>query len=101
MPDESRDIAQVNADHPTWEYPDLRSDSGALRIRFDPGFGLNVYIERWANVDLAQFGGKPFVDQSVGLSIGGWEALCEMVHEYEEWDNANRHRFIGPFGRTS
>jgi hypothetical protein len=75
-------------------YPILRSrkaetawsEEGALRIRFDPGFGLNVYIEMWAT----HWVGKPVTKQNVcaeslGMSIQGWERLCELVHEYEAW----------------
>ena len=47
-----------------------------LRVRFDPGFGLNVYIE-------TEWNGK--IDQELALGIEGWDELVELVHQYDRW----------------
>lgn len=60
--------------------------SEGLYVRFEPGFGLNVYlglrIRLYTDdrvVDHKEVGGHEF-----GMSIDGWERLCELVDEYRE-----------------
>jgi hypothetical protein len=61
-------------------YADLgdRTQPG-LVVRFDPGFGLNVYIEMLVRPNPWE---PTMVAQSLGMSIQGWEHLCELVDEY-------------------
>jgi hypothetical protein len=63
-------------------YPVLETEDRSLRVRFDPGFGLNVYIESWA-MPCSHGPKEPVLRESVGMSIQGWERICEMVHKYE------------------
>lgn len=50
-----------------------------LYVRFEPGFGLNVYTGHRYRV-----GSWDAVEdrQEFGMSIDGWERLCELVDEW-------------------
>ncbi|SRR6266498_1803491 len=57
-----------------------------LYVRFEPGFGLNVYIGHRVGSDFG-YGGYPksFKDNDgIGMSILGWEKLCRRV-ESTKW----------------
>ncbi len=69
-----------------------------LSVRFEPGFGLNVYIELRSRV----YGGRwnprerrdaPLeVIRSLGMSIIGWERVCEFVDEWRAREDQGEHR---------
>ena len=64
----------VPADPTKSRYADL-GDRRSLYVRFEPGFGLNVYIGMGHPASLAP-------PKELGMSIQGWEMICEMVDEW-------------------
>lgn len=53
-----------------------------LFIRFDPGFGLNVFIgHRRVTYDDC-FRPVGIQVEEIGMSIAGWERLCSLVDEW-------------------
>jgi hypothetical protein len=72
------------------------TEPSAVYVRFEYGFGTNVYI------GLDGFG-------ELGLSIGGWEHLCELVDQYRatsrsaahDRTDTDRQRDIGPHSSQS
>lgn len=56
-----------------------------LYVRFDPGFGLNVYIGHRLDVGKLAWKGRDFQDRKeFGMSIQGWDKICQFVDEWRE-----------------
>lgn len=57
-----------------------------LYVRFDPGFGLNIYIgHRKADYKEHSWLLSSYSDgDEIGMSIIGWEHLCSLVDEWRE-----------------
>lgn len=76
----------MTATRPTGRYDRLGADGDneGVYVRFDPGFGLNVYIGLRHDRRFMGNEDDRFADSRVefGLSIGGWETLCSLVDEW-------------------
>lgn len=60
------------------------SKEEGLYVRFEPGFGFNVYLGFRAQRDAY----APMIDhERMGTSLGGWERLCELVDEWRARGN--------------
>lgn len=63
-----------------------------LYVRFDPGFGLNVYIGHRTAVykGYSSFPSSYEDNSEIGMSIIGWEHLCSLIDEWRERDDRRR-----------
>lgn len=69
-----------------------RGDEVGLYVRFEPGFGLNVYVghrkPHYKQGDRANYPSGYRDGDDLAMSIGGWERLCELVDEYRARERA-------------
>jgi len=79
---------------PRYERLGAQGDEGGIYVRFDPGFGLNVYIGHRSAI-YKGYNSYPssYEDRDgIGMSILGWEHLCRLV---DEWRARQAEHFDG------
>lgn len=64
-------------------------DETGVYVEVEPGFGTNVYVGLRISLYRGEYGRsrQEYVDTDsarLGLSLQGWERLCELVDEYRE-----------------
>lgn len=59
----------------------VSGDDEGLYVRFETGFGTNVYIGHRIKPDFG-YPREAKDHEKMGLSIVGWEHLCELVDEW-------------------
>ena len=67
--------------------PVLETDDRLLRVRFEPGFGLNIHIEMWDAPDsVSRRNPKDWtLRRQLAMSITGWQSIVDLVHQYDRW----------------
>lgn len=75
--------------NPNYDRLGAQNKEEGLYIRFDPGFGTNVYIghRRAVYKGYNSFPSSYEDGREIGMSIVGWEHLCSLVDEWRERDS--------------